>query len=124
VQRAILDYFIGFLLECTPGEAMAMGTLVGLLPLLFLLGRRRPRPAAGSDEAVADVAPEPPVPSAYDRLLTCVICKRPVKMRAFATHVADHDTEGAGSAPRPLTASNGQPPRLPTPTPPPRPLRP
>jgi hypothetical protein len=42
-------------------------------------------------------------------------------MSAFATHVADHDTEGSVSSPRPPTASNGQLSRLTTPTPPPRP---
>ena len=123
MQRAIIDYFIGFLMEFTPGEAMALGALVGLLPLLLLFVRRRARPAAGRDEAVADVAPAPPPPSAHDRLLTCVICKHPVKMSAFATHVADHDTEGSVSSPRPPTANNGQLPRLTTPTPPPRPPR-
>jgi hypothetical protein len=113
VLRVIMDYFIGFLMEFTPGEAMAMGALVGLLPLLLFV-RRCPRPAAGSEEDVAASAAEPPVPSAYDRLLTCVICKGPVKMSAFAAHVASHDTAGYISAPHPPTVSNGQPPRPPT----------
>jgi hypothetical protein len=124
MPRAIVDYFIDFLMEFTPGEAMAIGALVGLLPLVLLLVRRRARAAAGDDGAVADAAAEPPVPSAHDRLLTCVICKHPVKMSAFAAHVAHHDTEGSVSSPRPPTVSNGQPPCLPTPTPPTRPPRP
>jgi hypothetical protein len=116
VQRAIVEYFIGFLMEFTPGEAMAVGALVGLLPLLLLFVRRCPRPAGDGEEDVAHSAAEPPAPPVYDRLLTCVICKRPVKMSAFAAHVANHDTEGYVSPPRPPTASNGQPPRSTTPT--------
>jgi hypothetical protein len=123
VQRAIMDYFIGFLMEFTPGEAMAVGALVGLLPLLLLFVRRYPRPSADGEEDIADSAAEPPTPSAHDRLLTCVICKHPVKMSAFAAHVARHDTEDYVSPPRPPAASNGQPPRPPTATKFPRPPR-
>ena len=116
MPRTIIDYFIAFIMEFTPGGAMAMGALVGLLPLLLVCVRRRARPLAGSAEGVAGSAPEPPVLSAHDRLLTCVICKRPVKMSAFKMHIASHDTEGPVSSPRPPTVSNGQSSRLTPPT--------
>jgi hypothetical protein len=121
LKWAIMDYFIAFIMEFTPGEAMAVGALVGLLPLLLLFVRRCARPAADGEEDVADSAAAPPV---YDRLLTCVICKGPVKMSAFASHVASHDTEGYVSSPHPPAASNGRPARPTTPTNSPRPPRP
>jgi hypothetical protein len=31
-----MEFFIAFMLEFTPGEAMAIGALVGLLPLLLV----------------------------------------------------------------------------------------
>jgi hypothetical protein len=107
-----MKFFSAFILEFTPLEAMAVGALVGLLPLLLVCVRRRARPPDGS---AAD--PTPPVPasrtlSENDRWLTCVICKEQVRMRLFADHIARHDAEGYGSPLSQPPAPNGQlPPR-------------
>jgi hypothetical protein len=114
VHWAVLEFLTSFIMEFTPGEAMAIGALVGLLPILFVAVKRRSYTgddrAAGSEEH----PPEPSPMSGQDRLLTCVICKRPVRIGGFAAHVANHDAEGAVSLPRPLAVKNGQHPRVPS----------
>jgi hypothetical protein len=107
VPQAIIELFISFILAFTPGEAMLIGALVGLLPLLLFL-RRRARPSDDSPAVRTTAVPESPGPSAHDRLLTCVICKRQVRMGLFASHIASHDTEGSVSAPRLSAAPHGQ----------------
>ena len=121
MQWTVIDYFFAFIMEFTPGEAMAIGALVGMLPLLLLWVRRPARPPDDTEAVVDDSAPEPSAPSVYDRLLTCVICKHPVKMSAFKMHIAAHDTEGHVSSTHPPPESNGQSLRLTAPTKSPKP---
>jgi hypothetical protein len=109
-----MELFFTFILAFTPGEAMLIGGLVGMLPLLLFL-KRCARPPADRPAVSTEAAPEPPEPLLHDRLLTCVICKRQVRTSLFATHIASHDTEGSVSAPPLSEAKNGQ--RQPT-TPP------
>jgi hypothetical protein len=102
-----MELFLTFILAVTPAEAMLIGGLLGMLPLLLLL-RRYARPSGGRPAASTEAAPESPGSPLHDRLLTCVICKRQVRTSLFATHIASHDTEGSVSAPRLLEAKNGQ----------------
>ena len=108
--RAVIEFFIAFILEFTPVEAMAIGALVGLLPLLLICMRRRARPHHRSAEDTAPLVPAAPTSSAHDRWLTCVICKDQVRMRLFANHIARHAAEGYVSSPPRPHAQNGQPP--------------
>jgi hypothetical protein len=114
VHWAVLEFLTSCIMVFTPGEAMAIGALVGLLPILFVAVKRRPHTgddrAEGSEERPPELSPM----SAHDRLLTCVICKRPVRMRGFAAHIASHDAEGAVSPPHPLAVKNGQHPHVPS----------
>jgi hypothetical protein len=110
VLRAVREFFIAFLLEFTPMEAMAIGALVGLLPLLLVCVRRRARPHYRSAEDTTPPVPAAPTSSDSDRWLTCVICKDQVRMRLFANHIARHAAEGYVSSPPRPQAPNGQPP--------------
>jgi len=114
VHWAVLEFLTSFIMEFTPGEAMAIGALIGLLPILFVAVKRRPHTVDDRAEGNVERPPEPSPVSAQDRLLTCVICKRPVRMRGFAAHIASHDAEGTVSPPRPLAATNSQRPRVPS----------
>ena len=114
VHWTVLEFLTSIIMEFTPGEAMAIGALVGMLPILFVAVKRRPYAGDNRAEGSAERPPEPSPTSAQDRLLTCVICKRLVKMRGFAAHIASHDAEGTVSPPRPLAATNGQHPHVPS----------
>ena len=114
MQWAVLEFLASFIMEFTPGQAMAIGALIGLLPILFVVVRRRPHTGDGRAGGGKERPPEPSPMPAPERLLTCVICKHPVSMRGFAAHVAGHDAEGTASPQRPLAAKNGQHPRVPS----------
>jgi hypothetical protein len=114
VHWAVLEFLTSFIMDLTPGQAMAIGALVGLLPILFVAVKRRPHTGADRTMGSAERPPEPSSSSAHDRLLTCVICKQPVRMRGFAAHIASHDTEGTVSSPHPPAVQNGQHPRVPS----------
>jgi len=86
MNLAFLDSFRNLMLSVTPWQAMMLGALVGLLPvvLTIVIGQLRWR------RQPAEEKPPLVVTLPVERMLTCVICKEVVKMSTFTQHIAVH----------------------------------
>jgi hypothetical protein len=108
MQWEILEFVASCIIDFAPGEAMAIGALVGVLPILLVAVKRRPPSPSVGSAGLGGPTSEPSQTLGNDRLLTCVICKRPVLMSGFASHVAGHDVAKKVSLRPPPIAQNGQ----------------
>jgi hypothetical protein len=108
MQWEILEFVASCIIDFTPGEAMAIGALVGVLPILLVAVKRRPPSPNVGSAGRGGPKSEPPQTVGNDRLLTCVICKRPVLMSGFAFHVAGHDVAKKVALRPPPAVQNGQ----------------
>jgi hypothetical protein len=89
MNLAFIDSFRNLMLSVTPWQAMMLGALVGLLPvvLTIVIGQLRWR------RQPVEEMPAPAMALPVERMLTCVICKEVVKMSTFTQHIAVHQAQ-------------------------------